>query len=154
MHYGTVYSAPRASRDERELPEDPLRRRGERGVPASGGQGVPRQSAPGERVDQDARRGRRAAARRSGGRRGPGARARAPSARRTGGAAASSSGRGPRNYHQDVPKKVKALARRSAFNTRALNEQVLVIEGLELAAPKTRLVGVLAVEVRRVSARC
>ncbi len=25
----------------------------------------------------------------------------------------------PRDYHQDVPKKVKALARRSAFNTRA-----------------------------------
>jgi large subunit ribosomal protein L4 len=44
----------------------------------------------------------------------------------------------PRGYHQDVPKKVKQLARRSAFNTRALNEQVVVIERLELDAPKTR----------------
>jgi large subunit ribosomal protein L4 len=44
----------------------------------------------------------------------------------------------PRDYHQELPKKVKALARRSAFNTRALNEQVAVIEHLELQAPKTR----------------
>lgn len=46
----------------------------------------------------------------------------------------------PRDYHQDVPRKVKALARRSAFNTRALNEQVAVIERIGLDAPKTKLV--------------
>jgi large subunit ribosomal protein L4 len=46
----------------------------------------------------------------------------------------------PRDYHQDVPKKVKALARRSAFNTRALAEQVAVIAGFEVDAPKTRQV--------------
>jgi large subunit ribosomal protein L4 len=44
----------------------------------------------------------------------------------------------PRSYNQDVPRKVKALARRSAFNTRALNNQVAVIERLALDAPKTR----------------
>jgi large subunit ribosomal protein L4 len=47
----------------------------------------------------------------------------------------------PRDYHQDVPKKVKALARRSAFNTRALNEQVTLIESFGgIDAPKTRRV--------------
>lgn len=46
----------------------------------------------------------------------------------------------PRSYHQDIPKKVKALARRSAFNTRALAEQVSVVERFDLDAPKTRRV--------------
>lgn len=49
----------------------------------------------------------------------------------------------PRSYEQDVPKKVKALARRSAFNTRALAEQVAVIERFDLDAPKTRRVSEL-----------
>jgi large subunit ribosomal protein L4 len=49
----------------------------------------------------------------------------------------------PRSYHQAVPKKVKALARRSAFNTRALADEVAVIERFELEAPKTRLVAQL-----------
>jgi large subunit ribosomal protein L4 len=44
----------------------------------------------------------------------------------------------PRDYHQDIPKKVKALARRSAFNARALGEQIAVVEGFSLDAPKTR----------------
>ena len=43
----------------------------------------------------------------------------------------------PRSYHQDVPRKVKALARRSAFNTKAQGEQVTVIERLAFDAPKT-----------------
>lgn len=47
-------------------------------------------------------------------------------------------GPSPRSYNQRVPKKVKALARRSAFNTRALAEQVSVIERFDLDAPKTR----------------
>jgi len=46
----------------------------------------------------------------------------------------------PRSYHQDIPRKVKALARRSAFNTRALAEQITVLERFDLDAPKTRLV--------------
>lgn len=44
----------------------------------------------------------------------------------------------PRDYRQTVTKKVKALARRSAFNTRANNEQVSVIEHFDIDAPKTR----------------
>jgi large subunit ribosomal protein L4 len=60
----------------------------------------------------------------------------------------------PRDYHQDVPKKVKALARRSAFNTRALAEQVAVIAGFELEAPKTRqmvnLLGKIGIGDRKV----
>jgi large subunit ribosomal protein L4 len=47
-------------------------------------------------------------------------------------------GPSPRSYHQDVPRKVKALARRSAFNQRALDGQVAVIERLAADAPKTR----------------
>lgn len=44
----------------------------------------------------------------------------------------------PRSYHQDVPRKVKALARRSAFNAKANDEQITVIERLAFDAPKTR----------------
>lgn len=46
----------------------------------------------------------------------------------------------PRSYHQDIPRKVKALARRSAFNARALGEQISIIAGFELDTPKTRRV--------------
>jgi large subunit ribosomal protein L4 len=49
----------------------------------------------------------------------------------------------PRSYHQDIPRKVRALARRSAFNTRALAEQVTVLERWDLDAPKTRHVAEL-----------
>jgi large subunit ribosomal protein L4 len=50
----------------------------------------------------------------------------------------------PRSYHQDVPRKVKALARRSAFNTKAQDEQVVVIERLAFDAPRTsQAVGLL-----------
>lgn len=44
----------------------------------------------------------------------------------------------PRDYQQDLPRKVRSLARRSAFNTRANNEQVSVIERFETDGPKTR----------------
>ena len=49
-------------------------------------------------------------------------------------------GPSPRDYHQDIPKKVRALARRSAFNTRALSEQIAVMESFDVDAPKTRTV--------------
>ncbi|MGK7312901.1 MAG: 50S ribosomal protein L4 [Candidatus Longimicrobiales bacterium M2_2A_002] len=45
-----------------------------------------------------------------------------------------------RNFKQDVPKKVKWLARRSAYNTRAEAGRVVVLEALELEAPKTRAI--------------
>jgi len=52
-------------------------------------------------------------------------------------------GPSPRSYRPDVPKKLKALARRSAFNQRALNEEITVIERIALQAPKTKLVSEL-----------
>lgn len=44
----------------------------------------------------------------------------------------------PRSYHQDVPRKVKALARRSAFNSKANDEQIVVVERLAFDAPRTK----------------
>jgi large subunit ribosomal protein L4 len=49
-------------------------------------------------------------------------------------------GPAPRDYEQRLPRKVRTLARRSAFNTRAQNEQISVIEGFEVTEPKTRRV--------------
>lgn len=60
----------------------------------------------------------------------------------------------PRDYDQAIPKKIKALARRSAFNTRAQAEQVALIEGFQLDVPKTRqvaeLLGRIGVRERKV----
>ena len=42
-----------------------------------------------------------------------------------------------RNYKQDVPTKVKRLARRSAFNARAQDAGVFLVEPLVLDVPKT-----------------
>ena len=52
-------------------------------------------------------------------------------------------GPSPRSYRQDIPKKLKALARRSAFNQRALNEEITVVERIALQAPKTKQVAEL-----------
>lgn len=50
----------------------------------------------------------------------------------------------PRSYRQDLPRKVKALARRSAFNRRALNQEITVVERFDLDAPRTKaLLGLL-----------
>jgi large subunit ribosomal protein L4 len=49
-------------------------------------------------------------------------------------------GPSPRSYRQDVPRKVRALARKSAFNQRALDGQITVIEGWTFDAPKTKAV--------------
>src|ERR671933_2888271 len=43
----------------------------------------------------------------------------------------------PRSYAQYVPRKVRALARKSAFNARAREGAVLVIDQLNYDAPKT-----------------
>ena len=45
----------------------------------------------------------------------------------------------PRSYDQAVPKKMKALARRSAFNARARENSVFVIDRFAYDAPKTRV---------------
>lgn len=51
----------------------------------------------------------------------------------------------PHSWRQQVPKKVRALARRSAFNWRAQGERVLLIEGLDFDTPKTgRLVSLFS----------
>lgn len=50
-----------------------------------------------------------------------------------------------RNFRQDLPRQVRWLARRSAYNMRAQDGGVFVIEALELDAPKTkRMAGLLA----------
>jgi large subunit ribosomal protein L4 len=43
-----------------------------------------------------------------------------------------------RNYKQDVPKKVRWLARRSAYNARAQEGQILLVEPIEMDAPRTK----------------
>ncbi|MEN8377058.1 MAG: 50S ribosomal protein L4, partial [Gemmatimonadota bacterium] len=45
-----------------------------------------------------------------------------------------------RNYRQEVPRKVRILARRSALNARASDGQIAVFESLGLDAPKTKSV--------------
>lgn len=44
----------------------------------------------------------------------------------------------PRSFRQSLPKKVRSLARRSAFNARATEDRVIVLEDLSLERPKTR----------------
>ncbi len=45
-----------------------------------------------------------------------------------------------RDFHEDVPRKVKWLARRSAFNARAQDGKIFLVEGLTPDAPKTKQV--------------
>lgn len=60
----------------------------------------------------------------------------------------------PRGYEQKMPKKVKALARKSALNARAREGDLLVVDALTLPAPKTRemvaFLGRLGVAERKV----
>ncbi|HEU5184454.1 MAG TPA: 50S ribosomal protein L4 [Gemmatimonadaceae bacterium] len=49
----------------------------------------------------------------------------------------------PRSYRQDVPRQVKALARKSAFNARAREDALLVVDRFELDAPKTKRIAAL-----------
>jgi len=44
----------------------------------------------------------------------------------------------PRDYRQDIPKKLRRLARKSAFSYKAKDEQLLVIEDFNLDTPKTK----------------
>ena len=51
----------------------------------------------------------------------------------------------PRSYAQYVPRKVRALARKSAFNARARENAVLVVDAFDYDVPKTsKLVGLLS----------
>ena len=50
----------------------------------------------------------------------------------------------PRDYRADLPRKVRQLARRSAFNARAREGALLVVDGMPFDAPKTKqLAGLL-----------
>ena len=44
----------------------------------------------------------------------------------------------PRDYRQDLPKKVKALARRSALSYKVKDEQLLVVDDFAFENPKTQ----------------
>jgi large subunit ribosomal protein L4 len=44
----------------------------------------------------------------------------------------------PRSYRQDVPRQVKALARKSALNARAREQSLFVVDRFTLDAPKTK----------------
>ncbi len=44
----------------------------------------------------------------------------------------------PRDYSQKIPKKVKTLARISAYSTKAKSNQVTVVENFKLQQPKTK----------------
>ena len=56
----------------------------------------------------------------------------------------------PHSWRQRVPRKVRALARRSAFNSRAQGDRVILVDSLEFDTPKTKklveLLGKLGVE--------
>lgn len=44
----------------------------------------------------------------------------------------------PRDYRQDLPKKVKRLARKSAFSYKLKDEQVIIIDDFNFDIPKTK----------------
>src|SRR5688500_2688251 len=43
-----------------------------------------------------------------------------------------------RNFREDVPKQLKRLAKRSAYNVRAQDGNVILVEALNIGAPKTK----------------
>jgi len=49
----------------------------------------------------------------------------------------------PRSYAQTVPKKVKSLAIKSAFNARAREGAVIIVDSLNWSAPKTKSITTL-----------
>jgi len=49
----------------------------------------------------------------------------------------------PRDYDQKVPRKVKALARKSALNARAREDALLVVDSLAFTSPKTKQITAL-----------
>ena len=44
----------------------------------------------------------------------------------------------PRDYRQDLPKKVKRLARKSAFSYKVKDEQLIIVEDFNLEKPRTK----------------
>jgi large subunit ribosomal protein L4 len=60
----------------------------------------------------------------------------------------------PRDYGMRVPKKVRALALRSALSARARDNQICVIDKIELDEPKTREVASMLARIGAGDARC
>ena len=46
--------------------------------------------------------------------------------------------RANRNFHEEVPKQLKRLARRSAYNVRAQDDRIILVDALNISAPKTK----------------
>jgi large subunit ribosomal protein L4 len=46
--------------------------------------------------------------------------------------------RANRNFREELPKQLKRLARRSAYNVRAQDDRVILVEAITISAPKTR----------------
>jgi len=44
----------------------------------------------------------------------------------------------PRSYRQDLPKKLKRLARKSAFSHKVKDEQLMIVQDFSFEAPKTK----------------
>jgi large subunit ribosomal protein L4 len=44
----------------------------------------------------------------------------------------------PRNYRQDLPKKVKSVARKSAFSYKVKDEQLMIVQDFSFESPKTK----------------
>jgi len=54
-------------------------------------------------------------------------------------------GPSPRDYHQALPKKMRRLALRSVLSGKARDEELVIVDKLEMEAPKTKeMVGILA----------
>ena len=45
----------------------------------------------------------------------------------------------PRSYHQDMPRKMRRLALRSALSDKARSEAIMVVQGLEAIEPRTKV---------------
>ncbi len=60
----------------------------------------------------------------------------------------------PRNYRQDISKKVKKLARRSAFSYKVKDSQLVIVEDFSFEKPKTKdfaeLINALNVESKKI----
>lgn len=60
----------------------------------------------------------------------------------------------PRDYRQELPKKVKKLARKSALSYKVKDEQLIVVEDFNFETPKTKefekFIGALKVEGKKV----
>jgi len=46
--------------------------------------------------------------------------------------------RANRNFREELPKQLKRLARRSAYNVRAQDDRIVLVEALNISAPKTK----------------